>query len=165
MDMSLSKLRGIVKDRGAWRAIVHGVAKSWSQLSHWTTKCSPLVALGFHFYWVTISSTVCSLHRLPIELHTPCCSNAPCYRSSRSNPNYITSSPKQSNSSDTYNNQSFVQTQETFKTSDKVSTFFQEPVTGRFPSDCVVLHLVRGSAKMNTCKKQKQKQTNKKNSL
>ena len=28
MDVSLSKLREIVKDRGAWRAVVHGVAKS-----------------------------------------------------------------------------------------------------------------------------------------
>ena len=30
MDMNLSKLREIVKDRGAWRATVHGVAKSWT---------------------------------------------------------------------------------------------------------------------------------------
>ena len=29
MDMSLSKLPEIVKDRGAWHAVVHGVAKSW----------------------------------------------------------------------------------------------------------------------------------------
>ena len=32
MDMSLSKLRGIVKDREAWHAVVHGVAKSWTRL-------------------------------------------------------------------------------------------------------------------------------------
>ena len=37
MDMSVNKLREIVEDRGAWRAAVHGVTKSWTQLSDWTT--------------------------------------------------------------------------------------------------------------------------------
>ena len=33
MDMSLSELRELVIDREAWRAVIHGVAKSWTQLS------------------------------------------------------------------------------------------------------------------------------------
>ena len=37
MDINLSKLREIVKDRGAWCTVVHGVAKSWTWLGDWTT--------------------------------------------------------------------------------------------------------------------------------
>ena len=36
VDMSLSKLWAMVKEREAWCAVVHGVTKSWTRLSHLT---------------------------------------------------------------------------------------------------------------------------------
>ena len=45
MDMSLSKLREMVKGRESWHAAVHGVTKSWTWLSDWmmtTTRYSPI---------------------------------------------------------------------------------------------------------------------------
>ena len=36
MNVSLSELREMLMDREAWRAVIHGVAKSWTRLSDWT---------------------------------------------------------------------------------------------------------------------------------
>ena len=36
MDVSLSELQELVMDREAWRAVIHGVSKSWTRLSDWT---------------------------------------------------------------------------------------------------------------------------------
>ena len=42
MDMNLSKLWEMVKDREAWYAIVPGITKSWIRLSNWTTTTASL---------------------------------------------------------------------------------------------------------------------------
>ena len=42
MDTNLSKLQEIVKDREAWHATVHRVAKSWTQLSNATTRTTEM---------------------------------------------------------------------------------------------------------------------------
>ena len=44
MNMNLGKLQEIVRDREAWHATVHGVAKSWTQLSDKTTTTKALIS-------------------------------------------------------------------------------------------------------------------------
>ena len=57
MDVSLSELRELVMDREAWRAPIHGVAKSWTQLSDRTELKLYISVLALAFEFITAKKT------------------------------------------------------------------------------------------------------------
>ena len=65
MDVSLSELRELVMDRDAWRAAIHGVAKSWTRLSVRTelnSKCPQLSTLSVPASDDDLRYSLCSIN-------------------------------------------------------------------------------------------------------
>ena len=68
MGMSLSRFQELVMDREAWRAVIHRVAKSRTQLSDWTKRLRDTLWLSGISQWSTQCLPRCRSALVPIKV-------------------------------------------------------------------------------------------------
>ena len=68
IDISLSKLQEMVKDREAWHAEVHGAAKSQTPLSYWTTTTTGYYQSLIPWEWISLSDLSWELERVIFQM-------------------------------------------------------------------------------------------------
>ena len=72
MDVRLSELRELVMDREAWRFAIHGVAKSWTQLSDWSDLRYVHVCMWCHALMLSPVRLIVTLwviaHQVPLSI-------------------------------------------------------------------------------------------------
>ena len=66
VDVNLSKFQKTVKDKKAWHAAIHGVAKSWTWISDWTT----VATVAWEETWKVLTALP---READIPLHSACC--------------------------------------------------------------------------------------------
>ena len=66
MDVGLGAFRELVMDREAWRATVHGVAKSWTRLSNWTELNPKIISSNFFCLFPSLGQFFLTVSTVPI---------------------------------------------------------------------------------------------------
>ena len=72
MNMGLGRLQELMIDREAWRAVVHGVAKSWTWLSNWT-KLNWLWFIHIVKYYTAVKTNYSIMNKHEYNFQTQCC--------------------------------------------------------------------------------------------
>ena len=70
MDVSLSELRELLMNREAWRAVIHGIAKSWTWLNGWTGSGRWYLIVNIKFRLISLLFVIYKKHTTLKKIHS-----------------------------------------------------------------------------------------------